>query len=129
MRILLLFMLLILCTGCATHSENYRRTGSPEPLRLAMLHEIEPGFSIEQVQSRLGLGEAVGKQQRGPLNRMVQKYPDDFPDGIEVDDLFFAYSYSENCSDVLQFRNNRLINFDPSFYENPDVYMIPNSLR
>ncbi len=35
-----------------------------------------------------------------------------YPEGIEIDDIFIAYT-TEVFQDTLQFRNGKLINFDP----------------
>ncbi len=92
----------------------------------AVLHEqIKPGNTLEHVENLLGKGTPPKDQAKlvRVLQKMAQVRPQGYPEGIQENDPFAGFSFNGSHSSIvyLQFRNGKLINFDPKeFSKAPD---------
>ena len=81
---------------------------------------VRLGQSVEHVQAILGKGVLLTQDDnRERLHQPIQltrANREHFPDGVNVEDVFLFYEITSNEELYLQFRDNRLINFDPSYY-------------
>ena len=122
-----LLMCLILFAGCS-HAYNYRHEVTNENLRLALRDDVKPGMSRAQVESLLGPGMQEDAKQHAQLIRATRKFtehfPVSYPQGVEESDSFLGYYHDSdhNMSWWFQFRNDRLINYDPREFENPNIF-------
>jgi hypothetical protein len=122
----LLFALTALA-GCSA-AAHYRSRKDRESLLKVLREEVSPGDSLEEVQSLLGPGAVLSNPEdhRQTLRELADRSPERYPDGIEESDEFLVYPTRVGWVEVLQFRNGRLINFNPRQYEEaPSVYVIP----
>jgi hypothetical protein len=98
-------------------SQRYRRNGDEESLRTLLSRRVVSGDSQESVSSLLGGGKleegvrsSLLKWQSGPRVKANV-----FPEGIEEDDVFISFEQNPRVGRlVLQFRNGKLVNFDPT---------------
>ena len=122
MRIFILSALIFL-SGCSTYGQKYCQTSSTESLRLAMLHEIKPGMTTQEVQQKIGTGERPEGKQHDRAVKIVRyfndRYPEKYPDGFQDTDVIFSYPSDQGLTVYLQYRDNRLINHDPAEFERP----------
>lgn len=98
---------------------RYRVLGDDRAFRAAVANEVENGDSIEFVIQVLG--EGVHRKENAWIEiQMRSKGSDGFvkryPSGIQIDDVFIAYSDSPN-QHVFQFRDGKLINLDTQWFQ------------
>ena len=114
-----LLMVSLSLTTCAApqdypEAKHYREHKDTTSLNQTLHRYLKPGDSIEHVNRLLGSGD---EGDRTTLLRVqktfARKVPASYPDGVEDGDRFLEYDAPDNCSIILQFRDNRLINFDP----------------
>jgi hypothetical protein len=103
-------------------SLRYRMTDSPAAFYGAVHKRLSPGDSMGRFREVLGPGEEVIGQRREKLlsasrHFMVQS-PDAYPDGVEEADVFIEYRVGLNTGYQFQFRDGRVINFNPNDYSN-----------
>jgi hypothetical protein len=126
MRQLAVLGLAVLLVGC-TSATRYRSSGRTDDLRLALRDEVRNGASVDHVQQLLGPGrEARGDEQRRlvSLTRQVAQRTDNYPSGTWDDDRFIGYASKEGSTLFLQFRANKLINFNPADFARADVLRV-----
>lgn len=99
---------------------HYRLGGSQNALDQSLSRQVRPGDTFERVQELLGrpdTGAAVQatgeKLVRESLSRGL-----DIPDGLESGDRFALWRAGQ-FSTYLQFRDGRLVNFNPADYAEP----------
>ena len=102
-------------------SIHYRMFTDGESLYAVLHDEMRAGDSLTHVQRRLGKGrhltEFEKKEYRSVIPELTQM-GEFFPHGVEKSDHFIAYVIYEDVEVILQFRENRLINFNPKEYSN-----------
>ncbi len=85
----------------------------------AVLHkQVKLGDSIQRVQELLGQGQPPRNPEKNlaTAKKKATRYPQHYPDGAKDGDQFLVYVYGNLVVD-LQFRDGRLINFNPKEYE------------
>lgn len=100
-------------------SQRYRRNRDSESLRTLLSRSVAPGDSLVSVAALLGRGEPedelaanLRKWQAGPRFK-----PRAFPEGIEDDDVFVSFESKPRGRIMLQFRDGKLVNFDPAHFK------------
>ncbi len=70
----------------------------------------------------LGSGEVITEQQRQRLLKATRNFreqaPEAYPDGTQNGDQFLGYDLGA-LTTYLQFRNGRIVNFNPRDYDEP----------
>ena len=87
-----------------------------------VLSQQDPSnLTVEKIESLLGRGTPIAEQRRLQLVQATrdfcQQTPDSYPDGADADDFFIGYDLGSHISH-LQFRNGRIVNFNPREYDN-----------
>lgn len=105
---------------------RYQRNRDVDTLRYLLSTQLDSGNSVREVTALLGKGERASNEHVDRLLRWrdaegQRKFFDaSFPEGVEKTDVFLFYPAEPKGSYRLQFRDGKLINFDPSLYEGPD---------
>jgi hypothetical protein len=126
MRRLSVLGLVVFLVGC-TAADRYRSSGRTEDLRLALRDEVHDGTSVERVQELLGPGRQArgGEQLRlVSLTRQLAQRTNSYPSGTRDGDRFIGYSSKETGTLFLQFRDNKLINFNPADFARADALRV-----
>lgn len=94
----------------------------------AVLHDsVRTGDSVEKVEGLLGAGQdGQGKNPNEAMKKMAAKNPSGWPDGVKDDDRMIAYPFDGGVILWLQFRNGKLINYNPADFTK---YQPINSVR
>jgi len=94
---------------------RYRRILTGQAFGHVVHKELQAGDSIDKVSGVLG----PGVRYRKPVMRLheivtviCEKNPDRRPDGVQDTDIFILYPTKRNLA-YLQFRDDKLINYDP----------------
>ena len=108
--------MVVLC-GCST-ARHYQSHGDAKSLFATLHRQIKPGDSIERVRELLGPGTLSSDPSKSVARaqRMAQRFPEEYPAGVRVDDVFLGYDCGQTTLD-LQFRSGQLINFKPERFE------------
>lgn len=89
---------------------------------LQILSTTEPGASLTELESRLGLFDRVHDEHRSQLisgyERAANSTPDAFPDGVTDRDEFIRLRM-DDAELNLQVRDKRLVNFNPRNFDQP----------
>lgn len=101
------------------HYDNWYRWDHrrSESVRVAMHNDVPSGSQFEDVARMLGRGKVLSDTDSLPHRRLVTKYPEDSPDGLEASDTFVRYTLGSGSGLILQFRNGKLVNHSPEHYE------------
>jgi len=116
--------IVLVVTTCAVifavssaHSKarHYRKHMDAESLFAVLREEVRPGDSIQRVEALLGKGQVSRKHKWlvASVRAAAQRFPQTYQSGVETDDEFLGYCYGNTEAIFLQFRERRLINFDP----------------
>ncbi|MCH8333133.1 hypothetical protein IIC65_04310 [Candidatus Sumerlaeota bacterium] len=107
----------LLLMGCDA-AAHYRKYGDGKSLDKALHTRIKKGESIARVQDLLGPGLPARdpERHRDLVRRFIERDSESFPDGVSDDDFFLAYRMGAKATKILQFRDDKLINFDPAHY-------------
>lgn len=81
-----------------------------------MHNDVPVGSQFEDVARILGRGKALSDTDSLPHRRLVAKYPEDSPDGLEASDTFVRYTMGSGSGLILQFRTGMLVNHSPEHY-------------
>ena len=118
-RLMTWVCLLALAAGCSP-AKHYRKYHDVKSLCAVLSQQVKSGDSMEHVQSLLGPGVILSGAERdlaaAHYLQLARGRPQVFRDGIVGDDVFLGYN-SDASALALQFRNGRLINFDPKRFE------------
>jgi len=99
-------------TGCRSPSQCYHRTHDVRSLFRVLYDEIRSGDSRSKVHALLGSGYPVWQK----LYEYRERNGSAFPDGFQQGDEIFIYpaigNDGEECSVLLHFRTDKLINYD-----------------
>lgn len=102
-------------------ARHYRAHQDIESLCVALYTQVKPGDSLSRVQALLGDGTAATNREKfvRVMNAVTNKNPQAYSDGIEDQDQFIGFTGrgQPEMTVFLQFRNGRLINFQPSDFE------------
>lgn len=118
----LLFLAMSLLTGCQKPESHFRRHHDSKSYFRILNESIKPGFTVAQVQQLLGpewtpptsSSPVAVNQLRLQMAKQSSIQSPDHPDGVQIGDTFLFYSLDNYMRDFhLQFRNGKLINFDP----------------
>ncbi len=112
-------------TGC-NKARHYREYHDGDSLFAVLHSKIKAADGLERVESLLGKGSPPKSQVKlvKVLQKMAQVRPQGYPDGIKEDDQFVGFDGPNGSTIYLQFRDGKLINFDPKeFSRPPDVRM------
>ena len=111
--------LLALASGCSP-AKHYRKYHDVKSLCAVLSRQVKSGDSIERVKDLLGPGAVLSGESRdraaNHYAQLTRQRPQVFPDGVVGDDVFVGYD-SDAAALALQFRNGRLVNFDPKRFE------------
>jgi len=118
----------VVVTTCAvvfaeasTHSKarHYRKHMDAESLFATLHNEIRAGDSIQRVETLLGKRQISRSHERLLImaRNKAQLSPRKHPSGVRNDDEFVGFCYGNTAAIFLQFREGRLINFDPEGFE------------
>lgn len=84
-----------------------------------LARQIHPGDSQKAVELALGEGETVGSEMHAKYVDAIRNWqhedPELYPDGAEQSDVFVVWPVP-GCNQMLQFRDDRLINHSPDSY-------------
>ena len=106
---------------------QYRSSQAAEDLRAALRDEVRNGASLEHVQQLLGPGrEAVGEDQQRLVSiaRQLAQRVKTYPEGIHDNDRFVGYPTTDDTTLYLQFRDDKLINFNHQDFAHVDALHI-----
>src|SRR5438128_947362 len=112
--------------GCTT-ADKYRSSGRSEDLRGALNQEVTDGASIGRVQQLLGPGWEVRDDEQRRLvlvTRQIASRTNTYPAGTQDDDRFVGYPSKDGGTLYLQFRNGKLINFNPDDFARADALRV-----
>jgi hypothetical protein len=87
-----------------------------EFVRVALHKDVPVGSHFEDVARILGRGKVLSDADSLPHRRLVTKYPEATPDGLEASDNFVRYTLGDGVGLILQFRNGKLVNHSPEHY-------------
>ena len=128
--VVLVIMAMFAVADYFSASARYRRRQDVVTLRYLLSTKIRPNETLQQVTSLLG----PGKPAKGDYLSRVLKWqarpdfhPELYPEGIETRDQFVFFTANPKGVYVLQFRDDRLVNFDPTDYVGRDDLL--SSLR
>ena len=111
-------MVLAGLAGCSKAS-HYRAHHDTESLAAVLYEEVKPGDTLDHIQELLGPG--LPPQDREKLfagaRDLARKFPREYPGGVRTNDQWLGYPYG-NGMVYLQFRDRRLINFEPAKFAN-----------
>lgn len=113
------FACCIAATIYLSPSAKYKRQKDEVSLRYLLATEVKPGHSRQQVCDLLGEGRPDdGSQLRKLLKYQAAVHFDKrlFPDGIEETDEIIFYTALPAGAYDLQFRDGRLVNFNPGVF-------------
>ncbi|MDD5708262.1 MAG: hypothetical protein PHR35_20280 [Kiritimatiellae bacterium] len=99
-------------TGCST-TAHYRRCHDGKSLYKVAYRQLQNGDSYEKVVGLLGPGTPATERQRHVKSVVTRKHPESYPDGVTERDVIIFYPIDRLTSIDFQFRDERLINFDP----------------
>jgi len=107
---------------------HYHLFADEPSLNSVLAEQVVPGDSIARVVRLLGTGTAISESETQRLLGVIASFrrqtPGSTPLGVEPDDQFLGYEAAV-MTIYLQFRNDRLINFEPRNFEHPaDLRMI-----
>ena len=92
---------------------------SREEISTVLAYEVKPGDSLAKVESFMGKGVVQTGDDHAKLIEAVKGWqeesPDLYPAGAEAEDVFIIWT-APGCDQLLQFRNDQLINHDPKSY-------------
>lgn len=112
-------VLLVLLCGCSP-AAHYRKHHDVESLFAVLSQQVTNGDSIEHIRELLGPSSPLSgsDKDRAANNfaQLTQQRPQVFTEGVAGDDAFLAYR-GGTLVVPLQFRNGRLVNFDPRQFE------------
>ena len=109
-------LMVVFLAGCAKTARAPATMG-PAEIRQTLHDEIKPGDSVAKVRALLGRGIdplEKDRQRHLAVSRDLASRSPSFPDGVQDDDNFVGYRCNEEGFCYLQFRNGKLINFNPS---------------
>jgi len=108
----------VVASGCSKTADSQAQSDA-KSLFAALHNEVKPGDTIERVQAILGRGVSRPNSEKrfAARQEMAKRYPQSYPDGVQKDDVFVRYTFGDNVGVALQFREGRLINFDPKQFE------------
>lgn len=89
------------------HRREYIANHSRKSMRWLLRHSVKPGMSYEQVCHALG---AEGERDPDPSLKTGNL-------NVRIDDEVYSFGDSDNRNLKLFFREDRLINFDPTDFE------------
>lgn len=116
---LTLLLTFVMLTGCTSTAKHYRVYGDGPSLYRLLHDDVHNGQSLEEVRSHLGPGNIPCDQERVREThlRILTKAPRTLPDGVENTDQYAEWQYDGSPWITLQFRNDRLVNHNPQYYE------------
>jgi len=105
-------LLFLLVVGCNTQSPP-----NEDMIRDALRNEVQFGMTTAQVEELLGKGDAPSEMESKVLKLSMTKPSDPSmaPDGYDADDVFYYYTL-DGIKVFIQFRDDKLINFNPGLY-------------
>jgi hypothetical protein len=86
-------------------------------LHVALSNEVPNGTRFEDVTRILGQGKVLSAADAVPHRRLVTKYPEAAPEGLEASDIFVRYTMGDGAGIILQFRSGKLVNHSPQDFE------------
>jgi len=106
---------------------HYHLFADEPSLNSVLARQVQPWDSTARVVRLLGAGTPISETERQRLLRVIAGFQRQSaagtPAGVERDDQFLGYEAS-GMTIYLQFRNDRLINFQPQDFEHPaDLHM------
>ena len=96
---------------------HYRIRHDGNSLYRVLCTRLQPGDSRRKVTRLLGLGTELQELSRSRLLEAAKKRPEYFPDGALATDVFLNYPCGGPRWSCLQFRDEKLVNFQPAPFE------------
>jgi hypothetical protein len=105
-------------SGCS-RAAHYRENHDAKSLCATLNRQVKPGDSMEKIEKLLDahvLDGALRQQAARHYVNVTQSRPKEFPDGVVGDDVFVGCPAGDSML-FLQFRQGKLINFDPERFK------------
>ena len=118
-----LLIVAMLFTGCLSRSDRYQRDRDEKSLYAVLHKDVKPGASRASVRALLGLGQEPldYASKLESFKTLAERYPDEFPDGVQDGDVFVGHAIGTTMFCQLQFRDDRLINHKPEDFKKYDL--------
>lgn len=105
------------------HGLWYRRTGDPQSLDVALFRGVANGDTVEKIESLLGPGFVVTASDElaravRARKQMISRGDPSMTSGYRDGDMFMEWKYGI-ATYQFQFRDGRIINFDPEEFRDP----------
>ena len=99
---------------------RYRRNHDAASLRAILSRRARNGDTIARIQDLLGPAKQYTDAGfKSALTAHAHRNPSSFPDGVAEIDAFYEFAEGPNMATILQFRNGRMVNFDPKEFQEP----------
>ena len=105
-------------SGCSP-AAHYRENHDAKSLCAVLSRQVKRGDTMERIQTLLGVQAVEGEPRQRAARQFVaatQRRPKEYPDGVMGDDVFVGCP-TGGAVLFLQFRQGKLINFDPGKFK------------
>lgn len=100
---------------------RYRRNHDAASLRAILSRRARNGDTIARIQDLLGPAKQYTNAGfQSVIIPYAQRNRSSFPDGVAETDVFYEFAEGPHMKTVLQFRNGRMVNFDPKEFQEPN---------
>ncbi|MEW4568998.1 hypothetical protein AB1L88_14130 [Tautonia sp. JC769] len=107
---------------------RYRRDRDADSLYSALSSGVKNGDPVEKLERLLGTGAINSSPElRRSVTAFAERSPTDYPQGIAEDDEFREYRCGADEALILQYRQGRLVNFDPKMFSEGPVPLASSS--